>query len=376
MNGLVLAELTSVVTASVGASVWIKSGRTSMGTHFFLFACTVALWTASNGLVHSFGATSLGPLWGRLAFFSASLIPVSFFLFVRVFPSSEPCTPLVRYLQNVWIWSGVLFSLLSLTPLILVSTDNINDVLAVTYGPLHLPFGVYFVTYLLSALYLLNQKRRRLTGTDRAHTKYLMIAVLSSALGATVTNLILPLVVGTSRYGEYGPLFTLLLVGLLGHAILRHRLMNIRFVIRRGVVYLTACVASGLAFSGLLLFLAFVFSGEHYVSIATILIALTVAVLFHPLKERIRVQCERYLYREPYDYQQIVRDTSRLLGGTIELYELLSYFGSAVYRALKSNGIAVYILAEDEVSFVVAWCSRPQDFPSHASLRPIHHCHR
>ena len=36
MNGLVLAELTSVVTASVGASVWIKSRRTSIGTHFFL----------------------------------------------------------------------------------------------------------------------------------------------------------------------------------------------------------------------------------------------------------------------------------------------------------------------------------------------------
>ena len=96
---------------------------------------------------------------------------------------------------------------------------------------------------------------------------------------------------------------------------------------------------------------------------ATILVALIVAVLFHPLKVRIRVQCERYLYREPYDYQQIVRDTSRLLGGTIELHELLSYFGSAVDKALKPNGIAVYVLDEDEVSFVVAWCSRPQRLP-------------
>ena len=170
-----------------------------------------------------------------------------------------------------------------------------------------------------------------------------MITVFSSAMGATVTNLILPLVVGTSRYGEYGPIFTLLLVGLIGHAILRHRLMNIHFVIRRGVVYLTACVASGLAFTGLLLFLAFVFSGEHYVSIATIVIALIVAVLFHPLKEKILIQCERYLYREPYDYQRIVRDTSRLLGGTIELQDLLNYFGSAVYRALKSDVIAALI---------------------------------
>ena len=164
------------------------------------------------------------------------------------------------------VWTGVehSFRFFRLTPLSLVRTDNVNGSLAVTYGPLHLPFGVYFVTCLISALYLLNQKRKRLTGTDRAHTQYLLIAVLSAAIGATVTNLILPLIRGTSRYGEYGPLFTLLLVGLIGHAILRHRLMNIRFVIRRGVVYLTAFVASGLASLVFIAALAFLFPGEHY----------------------------------------------------------------------------------------------------------------
>ena len=69
---------------------------------------------------------------------------------------------------------------------------------------------------------------------------------------------------------------------------LRHRLMNIRFVIRRGVVYLYGMYRIGTSFLGLLLFLAFVLSGEHYVSVATIFIALIVAVLFHPLKERIQ----------------------------------------------------------------------------------------
>ena len=87
MNGLLLTGLTSVLTVIVGASVYINSRRTSIGTYFFLFACTVALWTASNGLVHFFAATPFGPVWGRLTFLFASLVPVSFFIFVRVFPS-------------------------------------------------------------------------------------------------------------------------------------------------------------------------------------------------------------------------------------------------------------------------------------------------
>ena len=106
---------------------------------------------------------------------------------------------------SFWIWSGTCFSVLSFTPLILVRTDSHNESLAITYGPLHLAFGVYFVTCLISALYLLNQKRKRLSGTDRAHARYLLLAVFSTAIGATVTNLILPIVVGTSRYGEVLP---------------------------------------------------------------------------------------------------------------------------------------------------------------------------
>ena len=146
--------------------------------------------------------------------------------------------------------------------------------------------------------------------------------------------------------------------------------MSIRFVIRRGVVYLTAFVASGLILSVLLVALVFVFSVETYLSFATLFIVFIVAVSFHPLKASIQLQCERYLYREPYDYQQIVRDTSRLLGGTIELYELLSYLGNAVYKALRSSGIAVYLVDEDGVGFVLAWCSRHHGFPSCISLRP------
>ena len=229
----------------------------------------------------------------------------------------------------------------------------------------------------LSALYLLNQKSRRLYWNRSSPYQHIsLFAVFSSALGATVTNFATTSVVGISRYGKYGPIFTLLLVGLIGHAILRHRLMNIRFVIRRGVVYLTACVASGLASSpGFSSVWRLSFQGRHISHSPRYSLHLLLQCCFTPLKERIRGQCERYLYREPYDYQQIVRDTSRLLGGTIELYELLELLGTPSIEALKSNGIAVYILDEDEVGFVVAWCSRPQGFPSHTSLRPTsdHH---
>ena len=186
MNGLALAELTSVVAVSVGASVWIKSRRTSIGSTFFLFACTVALWTASNGLVHSFGASPFGPLWGRLAFFFASLIPVSFFLFVpKVFPSAEPSTPLVRYLsERLDLERDAASALLILDPSHPSSHGQSSTMsLAVTYGPLHLAFGVYFVTCLMSALYLLNQEAQETHRNSTEPTPGIsLLAVFSTAL--------------------------------------------------------------------------------------------------------------------------------------------------------------------------------------------------
>ena len=77
-------------------------------------------------------------------------------------------------------------------------------------------------------------------GPRPAPLQYLGIGILIIAAGGITTNLLIPLVTGRSSYSAFGPYFALPLVLLVGHAIIRHRLMDLRLVINRGITYLLA----------------------------------------------------------------------------------------------------------------------------------------
>ncbi|HEV8437651.1 MAG TPA: ATP-binding protein, partial [Methylomirabilota bacterium] len=154
---------------------------------------------------------------------------------------------------------------------------------------------------------------------------------------------------------------------LIGHAIIRHRLMDMRVVIKRSVVYLAAFTAAGLILITLLVTSNLILHDEHRTPIREILLALGVAVFFSPLKAQIQRAFDRYLYREPYDYQRTLRESSRALSDTIELSKLLSYITGLVGRTLKSEGVAVYLLDDEEGRFELALGQPDGQFPNSLS---------
>src|SRR2546428_6344615 len=53
-------------------------------------------------------------------------------------------------------------------------------------------------------------------------------------------NLVLPLTTGLSTHSSLGPYFSFVFVAMVGHAIIRHRLMDLRLFINRGLAYALA----------------------------------------------------------------------------------------------------------------------------------------
>jgi PAS domain S-box-containing protein len=170
-----------------------------------------------------------------------------------------------------------------------------------------------------------------------------------------VTNVLVPVMLGSSKPARYGPLFTFIMLVLIGHAILRHRFMDIRVVVKQGVVYLAAFAVAGAVLLSLLIASSHILRDGHWFSSLEILMALSVAVLFHPLKTRIQLAFDRYLYREPYNYQRIIRETSRTLSNTIELPAILDCAGGTMRDTLKPEWAAVYLLDEDEGQLERVW---------------------
>ena len=294
-------------------------------------------------------------LWlGRLGFGFAAAIPFGLLWMFHAFSDGH-----VRFSEpRVSIPGGLclLFVLISLSPWVVTGSTETYGRQNFVYGQGHKLFGVYFLGIFAFAMITLSRTIRTSSGLKRLQLRYLLLGNVLAGAGGITTNLIVPLIWKTSNYSVLGPYFTLLMASFSAHAIIRHRLMNIRLVVHRGFVYLLAAVAAGGIFAGFLGLVALVM-GQHRqdVPFATqVLVALAIALAFQPLKGWIQSCMDRYLYRESYNYQQIIREASRTIGSTLDLQTLLGYICEVARRTCRSDLIAVFIRDQGDSSFRVA----------------------
>jgi signal transduction histidine kinase len=339
---LALITAAAIANIGLGALVLVRQPRAKINRYFAMFSFSVAAWTVSNAL-------ALAPLrvvptdfFPRLAFASASLIPVGFLLFSTVFPTTSPSPQ--KHAVFGFVITGIFFSLTSLTHLIVKDAIPAAGTLRIVYGPLHLAFAIYFVSGLSFSLFLLLRKRRVLSGFERLQVQYLFLGVFVAALGATGTNLIVPLLMGSSSLSRFGPLFGLVMIAMIAHSIIRYRLMNLRLVLRQGTVYLIAATIAGAVFS------VIIGLGSHLVGGRPqdipvpflVAIALAIALAFQPLKTWLQGTLDRYLYRESYNYQRTLREASSTISGTLDLKSLLEYLCDTANRVLRPDIVSAF----------------------------------
>ena len=145
------------------------------------------------------------------------------------------------------------------------------------------------------------------------------------------------------------------MIAMVAHAIIRHRFMDIRVVIRRGVVYLVTFLSSAALFVALLFSSNFLLPLEHGFSLRDIALSLIVALAFQPVKSRVQHLLDLYLYREPYDYPRTVREASRALTATIDLQAILGHVGRALASTLRPDGMSIYLLDPEDHEFRLEW---------------------
>ena len=355
----------AIANLSIGAYVFSRSTQSRTHRAFFQYATLIAVWAFALALFQ--GTRTANTWYISLGFAAGSLVPIAMLKFAERFPGSTYNKSPV----NKWLFTplGFAFSLLSWSTWMVAGVGIHGTETRVIYGPLHGPFAAYVLGCFAYGFYLLHSTYREATGLLKLQTKYLLVAMAGPTAMAMVTNVAIPFTLGTSRHSKYGPLFSLIMVGLIGHAIIRHRFMDIRVVVKQGVVYLAAFMAAGTLLVVLLIASNLIFPDEKWFSPLGILLALGVAVLFNPLKTRIQRAFDRYLYREPYDYQRIIRETSRALSNTIELPAILECVGGVIRDVLKPEWIVVYLLDEDEGELERVWLTGAGTGAGHLDLK-------
>src|SRR5438874_4345159 len=332
--------------------VWKASPDRQLKRRFTTFTLVAALWAAAVTAAH--GGTHV-TLSVPISFAAGSLIPVMFLAFIYAYPPAAE--PRARRALLIWVALGLICSLLSLiTNLIVFDPSKTGNMLSRKPGPLYSPFALFIVATWTMAIGVFISKWRVARGRSRAELQYLAAGMIVPGLAGVVTNVLMPWITGRSLYGAIGPYFALSFVLIIGHALIRHRITDLRLVLHSGLTLAIATIVSSVP--AVVLLLVFGPRLFGHLAIGELAFALVtiglVIILVPPTRDIARRLLDRYVYRTRANYQRTVREASRMLTRVLDLKRLLPFISKTVVEATSVEGVAIYLRDEDGFRRAVA----------------------
>lgn len=341
---------TGLGNLTLGFIVYFNNRRSKINIAFAFIALMVAFWntaifnyTASRSVFEAF-------FWSKIAAASSVYIPMLFLFFTHFFPKEE--RPLKLYQGFIWFVFATLFSILSLSNLVVTNVVISGNRFELIPGPAFVFFVIFFAVVMGHAFYKLFRKYRKYTGISKLQVGYIFLGFFSGTLFPVITNLILPFF-GRSELAGVGPFFTIIAVAFISYAIVKHRLMSIEVVIQRSAVYGIATVLI-MALYALAVIISETFFRQimGYTSLViTAAAALLIAVIYQPLVRKFQDFTDRLFFRGRYDYQKTLREISHKIAAVIKLEELSRLIVASFIDTMKVSEISFLLLEKEKEHF-------------------------
>lgn len=327
----IILFLTACMHLLVGVGVYTRNPHGVVHRALLLATSMLALWSLCIGATWMLPENGDLLLVGRLAHVASLFVSTGFMTLGLVFPDGRRRVS-ARIRNLVWAL-GLLIALpATLTPGLIETAELRVDRLDATYGPLQYVYWPYLLFCFGWGVGDLAVRYRRAHGLTRLQMQYLLAGLAGSVLLNVPSNVLAP-VFGFSSLVWMGPPFSLILVGMVAHAIVRYRMMGIRLFVTRGAATVLAVVLAGAVFVGLIR-LGEILVGPSRASLTGIA-AMGVALLFQPLRNWLNAAVARYFFRPPYDYQSTVLRASRTLSASLDLDRALGFLLSLVTETLQ-----------------------------------------
>ena len=347
----ILLLLSFLLNVGLGSLVYLKATpyrRVSVSFSIFAWAC--AIWIYSILMIYLYRDSTWRLFWVRMSFIGPSIIPAAFFYFSLIFPKEKrfiswTATFLISILSSVFVS-------LSFTKLMVHSVRW--DILSANYGLAHKYFSIYFLVFMLGGIFFLIKSFKNSIGLERIQIKYCFLGIFLTFIPSISLNLILPSL-GTSRYSHLGPSSTLILISFFTYAILKHRLMDINIVLKKGTTYVLLMLLLFIPSILLIILSQKVFFKEiNYLFSAIILsLLLLVAFFFHQIKPGTEKAVEYFLFKNKYDYRETLGKFSKAMVSILDLKSLSKRIIETIAQTMGVEKASLFLLNEEKGEYAL-----------------------
>lgn len=321
---------------------------------FMFVLASLTLWTAGALLMKM--QVEPGVLyWNRVMGIGTLAAPFFIYLFVSVFTANlnKLSVIIVGILSAISISFNVLGYIITdaavITNTVMVNGSS-HDVLEFTYrlGPAAIP--TYAIMFGVLIAIIFKAKKGRKYG----QVSYGQIRILVIGTSIMFFGSVLNLVPAVGKY-PIDILATFINAILIMVAVFKYRMLELRFVVTKGLAYSTLAIIITIIYVYTVTFFGKLVGspGSAIFPYVSALSALAIAYLFQPLYRQTSRMVDKLFYRAEYMRRQALRNFSLVISNNLDLHNIADLLIESVQQAIRANNVLLLMKDEEKDSYQI-----------------------
>ncbi len=344
--------VTAVLNFILGLLI-IYSGRNRRVSRvYFLNIIAIIGWIMAMFFYRSASTSGTALFWCTILYVIPTIVASSFLYFTYIFPSQEEKNIILRALVIFGINFLVILSIV--IPGLTIREVNIipGEEHEIIFSSVYVIYFIYTLCFFSFGFLRLFKKILKNIRSERNQILYLLMGYSLAANLAFVTNLVMPWA-GYFWLNWLGQVLTVLMVGFTAYAIVAHRLMDVRLVMRGSSVYFSSVFSIIVLASATKILLSFFVSKvAFWVDLLILIVAISIFPKFKDYFFRI---ANKYFFSSLYDSQKVIAEVSDKLRMMLDVEKVYDFIYLTLEKTFHTKTFAVISYDKEKKEYSVQY---------------------
>lgn len=329
-----------------------KNTRTRQGRVFVALTFAFLIWMITNHISNDSSVSEPIAIVATRILFAASFMAT---VLTLVFTKEITGKKILSVSRGGVLFVAIL-AILFASPLLVESIYKDGAVYGITFGPLWLVYGLALAVLVTLMIVTVVGNWNSKKATVRRQVRAAGVGVIVAAPLILLLGFIIPNATTSFEISRVALAPSVIMVGMIYYATIRHGLFDLRSVAIRTMTYvLTLSVLTAVYFLlayilSIILFKGHASTGGLSISPLNVVLALVMAIIFQPIKRLFDKLTNDIFYRSSYDPEQFLKEFSRIISYNTDINLLVDSARDYLVQTLKASTVEFYIIDRDSLN--------------------------
>ncbi|MDD5174358.1 MAG: diguanylate cyclase [Candidatus Omnitrophica bacterium] len=338
----------SIYFAVMGIFILFNNPRSKINISFFFSCASFFVWQFGVLMIFLSRTEPVAAFWSRFIGVGVVYICTTLYIFGINF----------LRIRNTWftyfsIAVSTIFAFLCTNTYLILDVPKLHFYgYNFTRGKLHPIFLLFFFSVVARFWYLMFREYKKASeGVNSIRFAQIKYTLLAYSLLICASIDYLPMYIPYHLY-PFGDIFVFSFTNIIAYTIIRHRLMDVDIVIRRGIMGIVI-LALALFVHTIIITITQRYIG--YILSSFVSMGIIIALFFYgPVRNIFQQVTDKFIYRGRYDYQGVLKQATKALVSILQLDNLLDYIVKLIVQNFDTKKVSLFLARNEGSEYTIA----------------------